>query len=140
MKERLNVIKAEAKQIGLWGEAICSESDYLMICDDGQMIFDIYGFSDDTRLDYETEYKDWEWVLTDINYLKRGDVCKVIYNSLQKSYIYVFDKITEHYIDVGDDDYENKTCALMWGIEDNRPVKDYPFENVYKLCKKSDKK
>lgn len=140
MKTKLNVTKKEAEQICLWGEAIYNERNYLMICADGQMVFDIYGGSDDTKLSYENEYKDYEWRLKDINHLKQGDICKVIYSHFPKLHLYVFDKITEHYIDIGDEDYENKTCALMWGIEDNRPFKDYPFENVYKLFKKSDKK
>jgi hypothetical protein len=140
MKERMNVTKKEAEQIGLWGECIVNnEYDYLMITTQGQFIFEYYAGSDDSILKYEDEYKDYEWRLTDINYLNQGDICKVIYKYLPKLYIYVFDKITEHYIDVGDEDYENKTCALMWGIEDNRPFKDYPFENVYKLFKKVDK-
>jgi hypothetical protein len=139
MKTRLNVLKKEAEQICLWGEAILSKDqlNYLTISKDGNFTFWVWGGSQD-QLSDEEEYKNYEWRLTDINYLERGDVCKVIYNYLPKLHLYVFDKITEHYIDIGDEDYENKTCALMWGIEDNRPVKDYPFENVYKLFKKGE--
>ncbi len=148
MKTKMNVIKKEAKQIfysggnntikplyGLYNKGYC-----LYISNVG-FNFSSLDYVICMGYDYSCEnYKDYEWRLTDINYLKQGDICKVIYTHLPKLHIYVFDKITEHYIDVGDEDYENKFCALMWGIEDNRPVKDYPFENVYKLCKKSDKK
>ena len=137
MKTRMNVTKKESEQIYLWGEAIYDNDCYMYITQKGMMVFDIYGGSEDTKLSYENEYKDYEWRLTDIKDLKQGDICKVIYKYLPKLYIYVFDKITEHYID-GDEDYECKSCALMWGIEDNRPVKDYPFENVYKLFKKEE--
>lgn len=70
MKKRLNVLKKEAEQIFLWGEAIYNDQNYLMICNDGQMVFDIYGGSDDTKLSYENEYKDYEWRLTDIKDLE----------------------------------------------------------------------
>lgn len=125
----MNVLKSEAKEICLWGEAICSESDYLMICYDGQMIFDIYGFSDDTRLDYETEYKDYEWVLTDINYLKQGNVCKYINDDINWNDICIFDWYNKY----------NEAYGF-WNICYNRPnlinqnIRETDY--FYKLCKK----
>jgi hypothetical protein len=135
MKTRMNVTKSEAKQIGLFGNAVLGNNSEMYIDARGGFYFNYFNGNDQTILTHENEYKDYEWRLTDINYLKQGDICKVIYKYLPKLYIYVFDKITEHYI-YGDEDYEFKFCALMWGIEDNRPFKDCPFENVYKLFKK----
>ena len=128
MKTKLNVLKKEAEQICLWGEAIYKKSNYLMICDDGKMVFDIYGGSDDTKLSYENEYKDYEWRLTDIKDLQQGDIIKCIYQSNNFTEIGVFDKY-----------------AIFWAIESNRPKKQIictnkSLELIYKLFKNSDKK
>lgn len=123
MKTRLNVLKKEAEQICLWGEAICNEENYLIICDDGQMVFDIQGGSDDTKLSYENEYKDYEWRLTDIKDLKQGDIILLtggFDRYYRKNYILtVFDN-------------EN----FCWQIRENRPEKIKIFCSVYKLCEK----
>ena len=123
LKTRLNVTKKEAEQICLWGEAIYKKSNYLMICDDGQMVFDIYSGSDDTKLSYENEYKDYEWRLTDIKDLQQGDLILLTggFNKYyRKNYILtVFDN-------------EN----FCWQIRENRPEKIKIFCNVYKLFKK----
>lgn len=119
----MNVTKKEAEQICLWGVAIYNDQNYLMICDDGQMVFDIYGGSDDTKLSYENEYKDYEWMLTDIKDLKQGDLILLTggFNKYyRKNYILtVFDN-------------EN----FCWQIRENRPEKIKIFCNVYKLFKK----
>jgi len=124
MKTKLNVLKKEAEQICLWGEAIYNEQNYLMICDDGQMVFDIYGGSDDTKLSYENEYKDYEWRLTDIKDLQQGDIIKCIYQSNNFTEIGVFDEY-----------------VIFWAIESNRPKKQIistnkSLELIYKLFKK----
>lgn len=125
MKTRMNVTKKEAEQICVWGEAICSESDYLMICDDGQMEFGIYSGSDDTKLSYENEYKDYEWRLTEIRDLKQGDVCMKHFSTIKRASwcICVFDKKYSAYF-----------------ILDNRPLELLITYPIYKLFKKSDKK
>ncbi len=130
MKTRLNVLKKEAEQICLWGEAIYNEGNYLMICDDGQMVFDIYGGSDDTKLSYENEYKDYEWRLTDIKDLQQGDVCKVL------DTICVFDEPHPYMT-------SNNLIGTFWKIQNNRPFSFNGSINskpVLKLFKKSDKK
>lgn len=139
LKTRLNVLKSEAEQICLWGEAIYNEGNYLMICTDGQMVFDTYGGSDDTKLSYENEYKDYEWRLTDINNLNQGDVCKMPTNS---SDICVFDKLLPITNKRPERLSEFKGCYLFWFIHTNRPltISNYNILEVYKLFKNSDKK
>lgn len=128
MKTRMNVTKKESEQICLWGEAIYKKSDYLMICDDGQMEFGIYSDSDDPKLSYENEYKDYEWRLIEKkSLLNRGDVVKVE-EYPNKWSVAVFDNLF--------DDRFN-----FWRIRKNRPNDFYVFkEQIYKLFKKSDKK
>ncbi|MDN5355816.1 MAG: hypothetical protein PWQ43_758, partial [Rikenellaceae bacterium] len=80
MKEILNVKKSEAKQIGLWGICILdSKSNYLMISRDGCFTFEYFCGSKQDVLNYEGEYKKYEWRLTDLKKLKHGDVCRVEY-------------------------------------------------------------
>ena len=123
MKTRLNVLKKEAEQICLWGEAIFNKQNYLMICDDGQMVFDIYGGSDDTKLSYENEYKDYEWRLTGIKDLKQGDLILLTGG---------FDRYYRNYYILTVFDNEN----FCWIIRENRPKKIKILCNVYKLFKK----
>lgn len=123
MKQKMNVLKKEAEQICLWGEAIYNEGNYLMICDDGQMVFDIYGCSDDTTLSYENEYKDYEWRLTDIKDLQQGDLI-ILTGGFTKYYR------KDYILTVFDN--EN----FCWRIRENRPEKIKIFCNVYKLFKK----
>lgn len=129
MKERLNVTKSEAKQIGLWGVCILNKDyDHLMITKEGKFIFEYFAGSDQDILYYEDEYKDYEWRLTEIKDLEQGNIIKCIYQSNNFTEIGVFD------------DY-----AIFWAIESNRPKKQIictnkALELIYKLCKKSEDK
>lgn len=124
MKTKMNVLKKEAEQICLWGEAILSKDmlNYLTISKDGNFTFWVWGGSQD-RLSDEEEYKNYEWRLTDIKDLEQGDLILLTggFNKYyRKSYILtVFDN-------------EN----FCWQIRENRPEKINIFCNVYKLFKK----
>ena len=98
-----------------------------MICDDGQMVFDIYGGSDDTKLSYENEYKDYEWRLIELKDLIQGDLILLtggFDRYYRKNYILTI--------------FDNEN--FCWQIRENRPEKIKIFCNVYKLFKKRDKK
>lgn len=129
MKPRMNVTKAEAKQIGLWGVCILNKDyDHLMITKEGKFIFEYFAGSDQDILYYEDEYKDYEWrLIENKRLLNRGDVVKVE-EYPNKWSVAVFDNLF--------DDRFN-----FWRIRKNRPNDFYVFnEQIYKLYKKSDKK
>jgi hypothetical protein len=136
MKNKMNVLKKEAKQI-CFNEGnkfipnhygLKDNKDNILCIYNSRLIFD-FGFL--TCLDYDSiyeNYKDYEWrLIENKRLLNRGDVVKVE-EYPNKWSVAVFDNLF--------DDRFN-----FWRIRKNRPNDFYVFkEQIYKLFKKSDKK
>lgn len=131
MKDRLPVLKSEAKRITYLPECICNK-EYVLSIRIGTFRFVPVDFY---TLYSSNEYKNYEWVLTPISELTQGQIIKTEYKNIGVKNICVFDKLTTCYFE---DNEKREMCALVWYIEDNRPKKDTPTDKVYKLFKKVD--
>jgi len=118
MKDRLNVLKSEAKQISIMDGLLSKHMTLYFIDDD--LNFKLQDWFKDRSLESDNLYKDYEWVLTPVSDLKQGQIVK------DDELILIFDKIMLH-----------TNTFIVWHIKENRPAKRYLIgKNYFKLCKK----